>query len=50
MYSKTENSIIDGFCPHEDGVPTHCIRVTSVDGIAVAAAADTLKAIQRGIK
>ena len=49
MYSKIEDSVINGFCPHVNGVPTHCIRETSVEGLTVAAAAGTLEAMQREI-
>ena len=49
MYNKIETSIVDGFCPHVDGVPEHCIKMTHIDGLIVAAAAGSLEAIHSDI-
>ena len=43
MYKLIEQNIIDGRCPHVDGIPNKCVRETKVNAIHIAIASNNIE-------
>ena len=47
LYELIEQSIIDGRCPHVDGVPNNCVRETTVNAVHIAIASNNIEVASR---